>query len=245
MILLVLFLTIFSYTLSAQNATEIIRKADEKMHGETSFAEMKMTVIRPGWKREMTMKAWSKGDDYSLILITGPLRDKGISFLKRKREMWNWQPNIERVVKMPPSMMSQSWMGSDFTNDDLIRQSSIVSDYEHNLLGEEILENISCFKIELIPKESSDAFWGKVIIWIDKKDFMELKIEFYDEDTELINTIYSKNIKKLGNRIIPSIMEIVPADGSGNKTIVEYLHAEFNQTIPDDVFSVQNLKKVK
>lgn len=245
MILIVLILLLNAAIIIAQDAKEIIRKADEKMHGESSYAEMKMTVIRPSWKREMTLKAWTRGDEFSLILITGPSRDKGISFLKRKREMWNWQPNIERVVKMPPSVMSQSWMGSDFTNDDFIRQSSVVTDYEHKLLGEEVLEDRACFKIELIPKENSDAVWGKVIVWIDKKDFLELKLEFYDEDWELINTIFCKNIKNLGNRTIPSVMEIVPANGSGNRTIVEYIAAEFNKVLPDDVFSIQNMKKVK
>ncbi|HMR42336.1 MAG TPA: outer membrane lipoprotein-sorting protein, partial [Saprospiraceae bacterium] len=101
-------------------AREIVRKADEKAKGLTSQGEMKMTIVRPSWKREMTLKSWGKGDELALILVTAPSRDKGTAFLKRGNEIWNWQPSIDRTVKMPPSMMAQSWMGSDFTNDDLV-----------------------------------------------------------------------------------------------------------------------------
>src|SRR5690242_7059429 len=117
----------------SQTAKEVIKKMDDKMQGSSNRSVMKMSVIRPEWKREVTMKGWSLGREYSLILITSPARDKGQVFLKRKTEMWNWQPSIDRVVKLPPSMMLQSWMGSDFTNDDLVKQSSIVEDYNHTL----------------------------------------------------------------------------------------------------------------
>jgi hypothetical protein len=121
-------------SLSAQenlDAKTIIQRSDEKLKGKTNTAELKMTIVRPSWTREMTMKSWSKGTDYSLILVTAPARDKGTAFLKRDKEIWNWQPTIDRTIKLPPSMMMQSWMGSDFTNDDLVRESSMVEDYTH------------------------------------------------------------------------------------------------------------------
>ena len=193
---LLLSLLFISGSISAQDAKEIIRKADEKAHGTTSsYTEIKMAIIRPTWKREMTMKTWSKGDDYSLILITGPARDKGIAYLKRKNEMWNWQPTIDRVVKMPPSMMTQSWMGSDFTNDDLVRQSSMVNDYTHKLLGSETIEGRDCYKIELTPKDNTAVVWGKLIMWVDKAEYINLKVEYYDEDGYLVNTMLGKNLK--------------------------------------------------
>ena len=242
---LILLLTIVSPLVQAQNAKDIIIKADEKMRGSSSYIEMKMTIIRPSWKREMTMKAWEKGPDYSLILITEPARDRGISYLKIKKEMWNWQPSIDRVVKMPPSMMTQSWMGSDFTNDDFIRQSSVVNDYTHKLLGSETVEKRDCHIIELVPNENSSVVWGKVVLWIDKKEYLQMKAKFHDEDNQLVNTMLGKNVKNIGGRLLPSVMEIIPADEPGNKTVVEYISAEFNKKIADEVFSIQYMKRAQ
>lgn len=227
------------------DATEIIRKADAKLKGLTNKAEMKMTIIRPTWTREMTMKSWGKGDDYALALVTAPERDKGTAFLKRGKEVWNWQPTIDRVIKMPPSMMSQSWLGSDFKNDDLVQQTSIVLDFSHKLLGSETIDGKPCYKIELIPHEDAAVVWGKIISWIDKKDYLELKVEFYDEEGYLVNTMLGKNVKNLGGKLLPSRMEVIPADEPGNKTILEYLWIEFDKPIDDSFFSVQNMKKVK
>jgi outer membrane lipoprotein-sorting protein len=232
-------------SLFAQNATEIIKKVEEKERGNTSYTEMKMTIVRPTWKREISMKAWSKGDDYSLILITGPARDKGVAYLKRKREMWNWQPSIDRVVKMPPSMMTQSWMGSDFTNDDLVQQSSIVNDYDHKLLGSEKIEGRDCYKIQLTPKAEAAVVWGKIIVWVDKEEYLQLKVEFYDEDDYLVNTMLGKNIREIGGRVLATRMEIIPAEEEGHKTIMEYISAKFDHKIPDQTFSIQYMKRVR
>ncbi len=227
------------------DAKEIIRKADSKLKGLTNKSEMKMTIIRPTWTREMTMKTWGKGEEYAMVLITSPVRDKGTAFLKRGKEIWNWQPSIDRVVKMPPSMMSQSWLGSDFKNDDLVQQTSIVNDFSHKLLGSETIEGRSCYKIELIPNEDAAVVWGKVISWIDKTDYLELKSEFYDEDGYLVNTMLGKNIKTLGGKLLPSRLEVIPADEEGNKTVMEYLWIEFDKPIEESFFSVQNLKKIQ
>ena len=116
------------------DAKEIVRKADQKMQGNSSKAEMVMKIVRPDWTREVGMKAWALSRKNSLILITNPARDKGTAFLKRDKEIWNWQPRIDRVIKLPPSMMMQSWMGSDFTNDDLVKESSITEDYTHKII---------------------------------------------------------------------------------------------------------------
>ena len=130
----------------AQNATEIVRLMDQKMQGKTNISEMTMKIIRPNWTREIGIKGWSLGTTHSLILITSPQRDKGSAFLKRGTEMWNWQPTIDRSIKLPPSMMMQSWMGSDFTNDDLVKQSSIVEDYEHKIVEIQRCKDIHVIK---------------------------------------------------------------------------------------------------
>lgn len=231
--------------MQAQNAYEIVKKAEDKARGEQAYGEMKMTIVRPTWSREITMKTWTKGEDYSLVVITSPARDKGTAFLKRKKEIWNWQPSIDRSIKLPPSMMMQSWMGSDFTNDDLVKQSSMVTDFTHKLIGREMVEARSCFKIEFTPKPDAAVVWGKIMMWIDEKDYLELKVEFYDEDGYLVNTMYGKNIKKIGGRTLPTLMELIPADKEGQKTIIEQLALDFDVKLDESYFSVQNLKRVK
>ncbi|MCB0644033.1 MAG: outer membrane lipoprotein-sorting protein, partial [Phaeodactylibacter sp.] len=188
-LLLPLLFSLTAFQTGNPDPKEIIRKSEDKLNGKTAQGTMKMTIVRPTWKREMTMKTWSKGQEYSMVLITGPARDKGTAFLKRGKEMWNWQPSIDMEIKLPPSMMSQSWMGSDFTNDDLVSQTSIVDDFDHKLLGSETVNGMDCYKIELIPHEDAAVVWGKILMWVEKNEYLQLKTEFYDEDGYLVNTM--------------------------------------------------------
>lgn len=231
--------------LSAQDAKEIVRKSHERMRGNTSTSSITMKIVRPKWERTISMKSWSKGDDFSMILITAPARDQGAAFLKRDKEVWNWQPSINRNIKLPPSMMSQSWMGSDFSNDDLVRQASIVEDYTHKIIGSEKIQERDCYKIQLIPKPNAPVVWGKVLLWISKTDYLQLKTEMYDEDSYLVNTMLGSQIKTMGGRIIPTYMEMIPAGKQGHKTVLIYNALSFDQPIADDFFSVQNMTKVK
>ncbi|QXD13780.1 outer membrane lipoprotein-sorting protein [Rhodocaloribacter litoris] len=228
------------------SATEIVRRADEKMRGtESSTGEVKMTIVRPTWTREMQLKTWVKGTDYALILVTAPARERGTAFLKRGNEIWNWQPSIDRVVKLPPSMMSQSWMGSDFTNDDLVKESSMVEDFEHRLLGREEVGGRLCYQIELTPRPDAAVVWGKILTWIDRQDFVQMKAEFYDEDGWLVNTMVTTRAGEMGGKVIPIVMEVIPADKPGHKTVMEQLSIEFDKPIPDDFFSIQNMKRLR
>lgn len=235
----------FSNILLSQSAEEIIKKANDKMMGKTSRGTIRMTIIRPDWSREITMKNWSKGNEYYLILITAPAREKGQVFLKRMNEMWNYVPSINRMIKIPPSMMMQSWMGSDYTNDDLLKESSIVVDYTHKLIGEEEIDGYECFKLELLPKPEAPVVWGKIITWISKEEYMMLKSEYFDEDFFLVNTQTSSDIKMLDDRLLPAKMTMVPADKPENATVFEFLDLEFDVKIDDDFFSQQNMKKVR
>ena len=229
----------------AQDIKEIIRKSDEKFRGTSSEGEMTMIIERPTWSREVTMKNWSLGNEYSLIYITAPAKEKGQVFLKREKEMWNWVPNIERMIKIPPSMMMQSWMGSDFTNDDLVRESSIVHDYTHKLLGEEIIDVYNCYKAELTPLDDAPVVWGKVIIWISKEEYYWLKSEYYDEDGFLVNTEILSEVKQMDDRKIPTRMEMIPADEPGNKTIIIFRNMKFSVKIDESFFSQQNMKRIR
>lgn len=226
-------------------ATEIVRKADERMRGNSSYAELTMDIIRPEWKRTMSMKSWSKGSDYALVYIVSPAKDKGTVSLKIANEMWNWLPSIERSIKVSPSMMMQSWMGSDFTNDDLIRQSSIVNDYNHAIVGEETIHGILSYKIELIPKPEAPVVWGKIITWISKENFNQLKAEYYDEDGSLINVMTGYDLKMLDGRLLPTRWEMVPADEPGKKTVMTYTDIDFNVKLDDSFFSKQNMNRVR
>jgi outer membrane lipoprotein-sorting protein len=237
-------ITLFNPVYS-QDAKDIVRKADERVKGNTSFANITIQIIRPTWTREMSMKTWTKGNDQALILILSPAKDKGVVFLKRKKEVWNWIPSIERNIKLPPSMMSQSWMGTDFTNDDLVKEASIVEDYDQSITGEEIIESRNCYKIQMIPKPEAAIVWGKVILWIDKKDLLMLKAEYYDEENILINTMLASDINILGGKILPSRMEMIPAEKKGNKTVLFYNSLSFDKPIDESFFSTQNMQKVE
>ena len=236
-----------AFIVTAQNysAKEIVKLADDKNRGLSSKGEMTMTIVRPDWNRSVTMKAWSKGNDFAMVLITAPPKEKGQVFLKRRSEMWNWVPSIDKMVKIPPSMMLQSWMGSDFTNDDLVQQSSIVKDYTHKLLGKENVRGLECYKIELIPLSDATVVWGKIITWITINGFDLWKSEYFDEDMELVNIENAFDIKKMGDRSIPSRMEIIPVNKKGQKTILEINTMLFDIPIEESFFSQQNMKKVK
>lgn len=234
----------FSFIYS-QSPLEIIKIADNRLRGNSSYSEITITIVRPKWEKKMSVKSWSRGTDYSVSLVTSPAKEKGSVFLKRKKEAWNYLPTIERTIKLPPSMMTQNWMGTDFTNDDLIKQSSMVVDYNHRIIGTEIIENLNCWKLELIPTEEASVVWGKLIVWIDKKDFMQLKTEFYDEDLEIVNKMVGSNIKVFNNKKLPSILEYYPLDEEGNKTVIEYNIWDFNVSIPENYFSTQYVSRLK
>lgn len=228
-----------------ESATEIVRKADERLRGNTSEASLTIQIVRPTWSREIKVRSWSKGSDLAMILITAPVKDKGTVFLKRKKEVWNWLPSIERNIKLPPSMMSQSWMGTDFTNDDLVKEASIVSDYTHTLLGKEEIGGKLCHKIELIPKPEAAIIWGKIVTWIDADNYNFLVSEYYDEDGVLINVMKGSDVRVLGGRAITSRVEMTPVDKQGNKTVLIYESIKFDKPIADEFFSVQQMQKLR
>lgn len=225
-----------------ENPKQIVQHAVNLMNGKSSQSEATMTIIRPKWTRKISMKTWSLGNDYSMILITAPAQDNGQTFLKRDNEMWNWLPNISRIIRIPPSMMGQSWMGSDFTNNDVVKRNSLINDYEHKLLGTETIENYETYKIQLLPKENAPVIWGKVILYIAKKEYFLLKGEYYDEDGILVNLETQTNIRHFGDRDLPATLTIVPVKEKGKKTILEFQQMNFNVELSEEFFSQQNMK---
>ena len=229
-----------------QQAKEIVRTSNNLFLGKSSVSSMNMTIKRPGWSRSFSMQSWSLGNDYYIIYILSPARDKGQVFLKRKNNMWNWIPRINRLVKIPPSMMMQSWMGSDFTNDDVVRANSIVTDYTHKLIGEEKIDNSNCHKVELIPKEDAAVVWGKIIMWIAKDKYFQLRVEYYDEDMELVNIATASEIRVMDGREIPSLLKIFPVKKPEHITELKIEFQDFDISyIKESFFSQQNIKKIK
>ena len=236
-----------SVALSAQtlSALDIVKKADSKMRGESSYSEMTMTVVRPTWQRSISMKSWTKGTDLALIKITAPAKDKGTGFLKRDKELWNWIPSIDRLIKMSASVMGQSWMGSDFTNDDMVRKSSMVTDYTQKIAGEENIRGFDCYKIELTPLPEAAVVWGKVFTWIEKGTFNIIRTQNLDEDFKLVQTMENYDFKQFGDRLLPSRMEMTPVSGNGGKTVIIISKAQYNIPIQESFFSQQNLKTIQ
>lgn len=227
-----------------QSATEIMKKADEKMRGNSSKAEMTIRTIRSSWSREMSVKTWSKGKELAMILVTSPAKEKGIVYLKRKKEVWNWIPVLERVIKLPPSMMSNSWMGTDFSNDDLVKESSVVDDYTHRLLKDTLIQNLPCYQIELIPKPNVAVVWGKIKVAIDQKDYLQLYTEFFDEGNKLVSTMLGTQIKNMDGRLIPTHFIMVPQNKKNQRTEIIYKDILFNRPISDSFFSLEQIQQL-
>jgi len=240
-----LFLTASIMQIKAQTATEIIKKADDKFRGQTSYAEMTIDIIRAKWSKKMKMKTWSKGSDKSVSVVMSPAKEKGIVFLMKDKEVWNYIPTLSRTIKFPPSMMMQNWMGTDLTNDDLVKMSSMVNDYKQEIVDEESKEGLLCWKIELTPKQDAAVVWGKIIIWIDKKDYMQMQIDYYDEDDFLVNQMIASDIKTFSGKKLPSKLRIIPIDKKGQETIITYNKWQFDIKISDSYFTKNYMKRIK
>jgi outer membrane lipoprotein-sorting protein len=246
---LIVFLVFFSFDLSAQMSSQQIKDlvytAENRLKGKSSIAELKITTIRPKYSREMVMKTWTSGEDYSLMYVKEPARDRGTSYLKREKEIWYYIPSIERNIKMPPSMMNQSWMGTDLSNDDLVKKTSLANDFDHEFIGEENVNGEDCYRLKLIPHPEADIIWGKIELWIGKSYKNILRQESFDEDLELVNTMNAYDIKSMDGVFVPTRMEFIPADKPEQKTEMQYITLEFDVAIPPSNFTTQYMTRIK
>ncbi|HAR64357.1 MAG: outer membrane lipoprotein-sorting protein [Candidatus Margulisiibacteriota bacterium] len=216
-------------------------KVEANWRGKSSHAVMTMTIRKPEWTRTISMEYWNQGTTRSLIKILAPPKDKGIVYLRINKELWNYLPSIERTIRIPPSMMMQSWMGSNFTNDDLVRESNLERDYSQELLGEEKIAGYDSYRIQLIPKPNAPVVWSKIIAWIAKDTFVPLQEEFYDERGSLVNTLVFENIKKIDSRYFPRKWTM-KATGKNEMTIMEISKIEVDIPLPPELFSLKSLK---
>lgn len=239
----VILLLLYSLSIPAQSPEEIIQLAEDVIKGKTAHGRLSMIVETPDYSRELTMEAWYKGNEKALIIIESPPREAGNKTLKIGNEMWNYLKNTETTIKIPPSMMLQSWNGSDFTNDDLVRESNLADDYNQEIVGEENIENELCWKILLEPKPDAPVVWGKLYYWVRKSDNLPARIEYYDESEKLMRYMSFNQIERLGGRKLPTKWTMHNIAEEGHATTIKILSMEFNITIPDRIFSFRELER--
>ena len=228
---------------NGQTAEEIIKKAENSLKGKTAHGVIEMIVETPDFTREIEMESWWEGNEKALIVIKSPRKEEGNKTLKIGNEMWNYLKNTETTIKVPPSMMLQSWNGSDFTNDDLVRESNLNDDYTMKIIGEEKVNDELCWKIELNPKPSAPVVWGKLIYYVRKTDELPAKVEYYDEKGKKIRTMLLTNIKKFNGRLIPSEWNMVSNIKDGRSTIIKIKEMEFDININSRIFSFSELER--
>ena len=224
-------------------AREIIDRAETLLWGKTVQGEYEMTITTPRWQRTLALRAWMERPRRSFIRILAPAKEKGIGSLRIGAEMWNYLPNVERTIKIPPSMMLQPWMGSDFTNDDLVKASSLIDDYTARIQRQETLGGAAAYVLELVPKPDAAVVWGKIVYWVRKNDFIPLKEEFYSERGELVRTMTFSEVRPMGGRTIPTKWEIRPSDKPGNSTTILVKSALYDRAVAPEIFTQRNLQK--
>jgi outer membrane lipoprotein-sorting protein len=238
-----LFIVAFVPAAFSQNADAIIRRAENLLKGKTSKGTFIMRVITPDYTREMRMESWWVENDKALIVIRSPKREAGNKTLKIKNEIWSYLRNTETTIKIPPSMMLQSWNGSDFTNDDLVRESSVADDYTHKIVATEVIRNEKCWKIELTPKPDAPVVWGKLHYWVRQTDNLPARVEYYDERGKLMRTMVFSAYKAMGGRKLPSTWTMINDADPGHRTEFGILDISFDIKISDRVFSFQELER--
>ena len=245
-VLFVLFAVQFSALAESRAADvdvkAIVKGMDELYRSETSQTNMEMQIVTPHWERTLALEVWTQGMDKTFILITSPKKEKGVATLRIGNEMWNYLPKTNKVMKVPPSMMMGSWMGSDFTNDDLVKESSMLDDYTYERITPADAQPDHLY-IQLLPKEDSPIVWGKLIVAVRASDRVPVWQHFYDETGRLTRVMNFKEIKAFDGKTIPSVMEMIPQNKEGHKTVVRFVDAAFDKQIDEKVFTRRNLQR--
>jgi outer membrane lipoprotein-sorting protein len=223
------------------DAAGIVRRIDALYRSESSEALVEMEIVTPHWQRTLRMRAWSLGMNKTFIRILEPKKEEGITTLRIGNEMWNYLPKINKVMKIPPSMMMSSWMGSDFTNDDLVKEFTFLESYHFELVTPDSPEKGLVY-INCVPKEGLPIVWGHVLIAAQRTDAMPVWQKYFDEKGTLVREILFQEVKPFGSRRIPSVMELIPRTKEGQKTVLRYLEARFDVDLDPDIFTLRNLR---
>jgi len=226
---------------SSAQAEEIVRKMDELYRSQSSEALVEMEVITPNWQRTLRMKVWSRGMKDTFIRILEPKKEEGFATLRLGNEMWNYLPKVDKVMKLPPSMMMSSWMGSDLTNDDLVKEFTFVESYHFEMTTPESPEP-GLLYVRCIPKEGLPIVWGSVVLAVREADLMPIWEKYYDEKGRLVRDMVFKDVRTFGSRRIPASLELIPRTEEGHKTVVRYVEATFDIRLAPDIFTLRNLQ---
>ncbi|MCK4766410.1 MAG: outer membrane lipoprotein-sorting protein [Candidatus Aminicenantes bacterium] len=243
---IILFSLLFTLSLPIESqgdadAKEIVKKMDELYRSSSSYAVMEMEIVTPHWQRTLKLDAWSLGMDKTFLRILNPKKERGVATLRIDNEMWNFLPKTNKVMKVPPSLMMGSWMGSDFTNDDLVKEFTFLEDYTFEFTKVENPEQ-GVLYVKCIPREGLPIVWGHIIIAVKEKSYLPIWQKYYDEKGKSMREMLYKDIKKFGIREIPAVMELIPTNKKGSRTIVRYLDAKFNIKIDKGIFTLRNLR---
>ena len=220
---------------------EIIDQVDRLMRGESSAGRMRMEIDTENWSRTLEMRIWSLGTERSLVRVESPAREAGSATLKVDNEVWNYLPRADRTIKIPPSMMLGAWMGSHFTNDDLVKESRLIEDYDIVISFEGDRDGEDVWEFTMTPKPEAPVIWGRIEQRIRKRDRMPLWAGYHDEDGSLARSITFSDFRAMGGRTVPARMVIEPAD-KDERTVVTYLELEFDVGLEEDFFSLRNLR---
>ena len=222
-------------------AQDIIRKAMDHYRGQTSYSEMTMVIHRPDWERSMTMQGWSEGDKKTLVRVTEPKKDAGNGTLSVDGNMWTYTPKINRVIKVPSSMMSQNWMGSDFSNKDISKDTAIIEDYDHTLVNTEEADGHKVWTIESIPHEDAAVVWGKEVLQV-RDDWVLLEQQFWDQDGVLVKSLVAREIREMGGRMVAAVLRMSREDTPEEWTEVRTEAVEFDLALPGNLFTLSSLR---
>ena len=225
------------------DATTIAKKCDAALKGKTQLGKAAMTVRTPEWQRTLEMTFWYDYPEKTFIRITAPAKDAGTGTLRLGSNMWTWLPSVERVIKIPPSLMLQAWMGSDFTNDDLVRESSLVKDYDHKLAGEATQAGDPCYRIVSTPKPNAPVVWGHLVLFVRREDSLPRREEYYDEKGVLQKVLTFEDFRRVEDRVYPMRWKMDSVTKPGHETVLVYRTLKFDHPIPGSVFTQENLKQ--
>ena len=239
--LLLMATTSFAAADEQRDATQIVRDAVNHWRGLSSYTEMTMVIHRPDWERSMTMQAWTKGDEQSLVRVMEPKKDRGNGTLTDENSMWTFSPKINRVIKVPSSMMGQSWMGSDFSNKDVARADDIIDQYDHTIVSVETIDEVAVYTIKSIPHEEAAVVWGSEVLTI-RDDHVVLEHAFYDQDGELVKTLKSLEIGEMGGRTIAMRQRMIKTDDPDEWTEIAVNAVEYELDLKDSLFTLSNLR---
>ena len=223
------------------DAAQLIRNAMDHWRGLTSYSDMTMTIHRPDWERSMTMLSWNKGDKLSLVRVVEPKKDAGNGTLLNDNNMWTYTPKINRIIKVPSSMMSQSWMGSDFSNKDIAKSTDIIDQYDHELTGQEEIDGQMHYTITSIPHEEAAVVWGKEVLTV-RDDFVLMEQEFWDQDGVLVKSMKTLDVQEMGGRQVARIMRMGKLETPDEWTAIEANSIEFDIDMSANTFTLSNLR---